>query len=209
MGTVLEYTEEQFHSVFQHMQQCSQFQRDTCFCSLMNLKCPHWQLVWKTSVSMNLDREALSLGSLSTPIFLVEQQSGQLSHCHIDVRSVLELWLSCPDQVFLERKSPGPFCCPAFQDHSKTCFHLDAFVSMVSPGLFVPCQPGMTFLLRCFSVCPLLCCCLQGSVWKVNTVHPTRCPVSPEGLMLCAGDTNLVVFMKAPQIAITASEINK
>lgn len=141
--------------------------------------------------------------------FLVEQQSGQLSHCHIDVRSALELWLSCPDQVFIERKSPGPFCCPAFQDHSKTCFHLDAFVSMASPGLFVPCQPGMTFLLRCFSVCPLLCCCLQGSVWKVNTVHPARCPVSPEGLMLCAGGTNLVVFMKAPQIAITASEINK
>lgn len=39
----------------------------------------------------------------------------------------------------------GPFSSPAFQDHSKACFHLDAFVSIVSPGLFVPCQPGMTF----------------------------------------------------------------
>lgn len=169
---------------FQHMQQYFQFQGGTCFCSLMNLKCPHWPLVWKTLVSMNLGREALSLGSLWTPFFfLVEQQSGQPSLCHIDARSVLELWLGFPVLTkclykgpFVQRP-PGPFCCPAFQDHSKTCFHWDVFVPSVSPGLCVPCQPGMTFLLCCFSVfCPHLCCCLQDSVWKVNTVHPARCP---------------------------------
>lgn len=177
MGTILEYTEEQFHSIFSI---CS---------NVLNSKGAHVSAVsWTWSVLSGNWRGRLFFGShelrerspkpwftLNT-CFLVEHQSGQLSLCHIDVRSVLELWLSFP----VLRKSPGPFCSPAFQDHSKTCFHLDAFVSIVSPGLFVPCQPGMTFLLRCFSVfapCFAAVCRAVCGKWTLCILPGAQCPL--------------------------------
>lgn len=138
--------------------------------------------------------------------FLVEQQSGQLSLCHVDVRSALEPWLSCPDQGFVQR-SPGPFCCPAFQDHSKTCFnwmHLCPLFLLASLSPVSQEWPFSCIVSLCLPLDFLLSAgqCVEGE-------QCASCQVSSEGLILCAGGTNLEVFMKGPQIAITSSEIHK
>lgn len=183
MGTVLEYTEEQFHSIFSL---CS---------NVLNSKGAHVSAdSWTWSIHTGnwcgrlffaihelRERSPKPWFTLSTH-FLVEQQSGQLSLCHVDVRSALEPWLSCPDQGFVQR-SPDPFCCPAFQDHSKTCFHWMHLCPLFLLASLFPCQPGMTFFLHCFpvfapgfsAVCRAVCgrwtlCILPGVLWGIDTL---------------------------------------
>lgn len=207
MGTVLEYTEEQFHSIFSL---CS---------NVLNSKGAHVSAVsWTWSIHTGnwcgrlffaihelRERSPKPWFTLSTH-FLVEQQSGQLSLCHVDVRSALEPWLSCPDQGFVQR-SPGPFCCPAFQDHSKTCFHWMHLCPLFLLASLSPVSqewPFSCIVSLCLPLDFLLSAgqCVEGELCA-------SCQVSSEGLILCAGDTNLEVFMKRPQIAITSSEIHK
>lgn len=206
MGTVLEYTEEQFHSIFSI---CS---------NVLNSKGAHVSAgSWTSSVHTGNWCGRLFFGVHElrerspkpwfTPntYLLVEQQSGQLSLCHIDVGSVLELGIPCPDQVFVQRS----FLLSCFSGSQQGLFSFGCICIHCFSWPLCPLSARNDLLAAWFLCLPLLCCCLQGRVWKVNIVHPARCSVSSEGLMLCAGGTNLEVFMKAPQIAITSSDIHK
>lgn len=107
------------------------------------------------------------------------------------------------------QRPPRSFLLSCFSGSQQDLFSFGCICLHCFSWPLCPLPARNDLLVPHFSVCPLLCCCVQGRVWKVSIVHPARYSVSSEGLMLCAGGTNLEVFMKAPQIAITSSEIHK
>lgn len=165
-------------------------------------------------LSMNLGREALGLDSLSTTVFfLVEQQSGQLSLCHIYVRSALELWLSCPDQMFVQRS----FC----TELHRSFFAVLLFRITTRP-IFIWMHLSPLFLLASLSpvsqewhFCGIVSLCLPPALLLsagqcVEGEHCASCQV-PSVLWgvnaLCKGHRRWGIY--EAQIAITSSEIHK
>lgn len=206
MGTVLEYTEEQFHSIFSI---CS---------NVLNSKGAHVSAgSWTSSVHTGNWCGKLFFGVHElrerspkpwfTPntCLLVEQQSGQLSLCHLqDVRSVLELGIPCPDQVFVQRS----FFLSCFSGSQQGLFSFGCIcIHCFSwPPL---CQPGMTFgcLVSLFAPALLLSagqgvegehcasCQVLSVLWGINALCRGH---KPWGIY--EGTTNCYNIFRHPQI---------